>query len=60
MDKQIKTAALVLVVEDEPIQRMALVDTLEEDGFQVLEAADAAQAVAILEGRRDVRLVVAG
>ena len=58
MDKQIKPAALVLVVEDEPIQRMTLVDTLEEGGFQVLEAADAAQAVAILEGRHDVRLVV--
>lgn len=57
-EQQTRPAALVLVVEDEPIQRMNLVDTLEEGGFQVLEAADAAQAVAILEDRTDVRLVV--
>lgn len=56
--QQIKPAALVLVVEDEPIQRMSLVDTLEEGGFEVLEAAHAAQAFSILEGRSDVRLVV--
>lgn len=46
------------MVEDEPIQRMALHDTIEEAGFEVLEAWDAASAVAVLESRTDVRLVV--
>ena len=53
-----RPAALVLVVEDEPIQRMTLVDIIEEGGFEVLEARDADTAVAVLESRTDVRLVV--
>lgn len=47
----------VLVVEDEPILRMAAVDMLEDAGFDVVEAADATEAVAILEKRTDIRVV---
>jgi CheY-like chemotaxis protein len=49
--------AIVLVVEDDSIIRMDIVDCLEEAGFAVLEAADADQAIQILEQRNDIRLV---
>lgn len=49
----------MLVVEDEPLQRMSLVDMLEEAGYGAVEAADADQAIAILERRTDVRIVLA-
>jgi CheY-like chemotaxis protein len=47
----------VLVVEDEVFVRMDIVQCLEEAGCKVLEAADAAQAIAILENRQDIHLV---
>lgn len=47
----------VLVVEDEPWIRLALIDHLEECGFIVMEAASAQAAKEILTGRRDVDLV---
>ena len=50
-------AAIVLVVEDEPILRLLAVDIVEEAGFEAVEAADANEAVAILEARQDIRLV---
>lgn len=40
---------VVLVVDDEPIIRLALVCHLEEKGFEVREAGCAADAIAILE-----------
>jgi CheY-like chemotaxis protein len=48
---------VVLVVEDEPLLRMAAVDMIEAAGFEVVEAADATQAVEILEGRLDITIV---
>jgi CheY-like chemotaxis protein len=48
---------VVLVVEDEPIQRMMAVDLVEEAGFDAIEAADADEAVRILESRHDIRIV---
>ena len=42
---------VVLLVEDELLVRMTAADTLEEAGFQVLEAADADIAMAVLEAR---------
>jgi CheY-like chemotaxis protein len=42
---------VVLLVEDELLVRMTAADTLEEAGFQVLEAADADVAMAVLEAR---------
>ena len=45
---------LVLLVEDEILIRRLANDVLEAAGFDVVEAADAAEALAILRGRRDV------
>ena len=47
------TPPVVLVVEDEPLVRMTAADELEEAGFQVLEAANADVALAVLEARSD-------
>jgi CheY-like chemotaxis protein len=49
---------VVLIVEDEPILRMNAVDFIEEAGFQVVEAADADEAIQILERRPDIRIVL--
>jgi CheY-like chemotaxis protein len=48
---------VVLVVEDEPLLRMMAVDMVEDAGFEAVEAADATQAVEILERRLDIRVV---
>lgn len=48
---------IVLVVEDEPILRMAAVDMVENAGFEAIEATDATQAVEILQSRLDIRIV---
>ena len=48
---------IVLVVEDEPLQRMHAVDIVEAAGFEVIEASNADHAVRILESRDDVRIV---
>jgi CheY-like chemotaxis protein len=47
----------VLVVEDEPLLRMMAMDLVEDAGFQAIEAADADEAVTILETRTDIRIV---
>jgi CheY-like chemotaxis protein len=52
-----RSHAIVLVVEDEPLQRMDLVDLVEAAGYEALEAWDAESAVAILETRPDIRVV---
>jgi CheY-like chemotaxis protein len=43
------TRPLVLVVEDEPLVRMDAAISLEDDGFEVLEATTARAALAMLE-----------
>jgi two-component system, response regulator PdtaR len=43
----------VLLVEDEPLVRMAAADDLQEAGFHVLEAANADIALAVLESCSD-------
>lgn len=52
-----KRRQVVLVVEDEPLLRMMAVDMVEDAGFEALEAADATEAVCILERRTDIRIV---
>jgi two-component system, response regulator PdtaR len=47
----------ILVVEDEALLRMIAADTLEENGFDVVEAANADAALKVLETRDDVRLL---
>ena len=49
--------AVVLVVEDEMLLRMRAVDMMEDAGYIPVEAADADQAVAILESRSDIALM---
>jgi CheY-like chemotaxis protein len=49
---------IVLVVEDEPFQRMDVVDMVEEAGFRVLEAANFKQAMQALESRADIGIVL--
>jgi two-component sensor histidine kinase/DNA-binding response OmpR family regulator len=47
----------VLVVEDEMLLRMRAVDIVEDAGFTPIEAANADEALAILESRSDVDLL---
>lgn len=49
---------VVLVVEDEILLRMDAVDLLEEAGFDVLDAANADEAIELLESRNDIAVVV--
>jgi CheY-like chemotaxis protein len=51
-----KTPA-VLIVEDEPLVRLCAVETVEAAGFTVIEAANADEAIRILEDRSDIRVV---
>lgn len=48
---------IVLVVEDEPIQRLMAVTAVEDAGFEAIEAGDADEAIRILESRNDIRIV---
>ena len=48
---------LILVVEDEELLRLHAADLLEEHGFRVVEARNAAAALKVLESRDDVRLL---
>ncbi|GGG22721.1 MULTISPECIES: response regulator [Rhizobium] len=53
----VRNKGFVLVVEDEPLVRMFAVAFVEDAGFDVVEASDANQAIAILEARADIRIV---
>lgn len=48
---------VVLIVEDEFLLRMDAVDMIAAAGFEVLEAANADEAIEILEARRDITVV---
>ncbi len=50
--------AVILVVEDEMLLRMRAVDMVEEAGYTSVEAVDADEAVAILESRSDIALLL--
>lgn len=47
----------VLIVEDEPILRLNLAWHLEDEGFDVSEAGNADEAIAVLERRPEIRLI---
>jgi CheY-like chemotaxis protein len=49
--------AVILIVEDELLIRLNAVEMVEEAGFEVIEAASADEAIAILEGRLDIAVV---
>jgi CheY-like chemotaxis protein len=48
---------VVLIVEDEFLLRMDAVDMIEGAGYEVVEAANADEAIKILEARRDITVV---
>jgi DNA-binding NtrC family response regulator len=48
----------VLVVEDETLVRMFASDFLDEAGFKVFEAVNGDEAIAVLQARPDVQVVV--
>ena len=52
-----RSRPVVLVVEDEPLLRWNTVAVIEEAGFEVVEAANAMEAISILEKRLDIRVV---
>src|ERR1700709_445684 len=49
--------AVILIVEDELLIRLNAVEMIEEAGFEVIEAASADEAIAILESRLDITVV---
>ena len=48
---------VVLIVEDDFLIRLNAAETIEEAGFDVIEAANAHQAIAILEVRSDIAVL---
>jgi CheY-like chemotaxis protein len=48
---------VVLIVEDEFLLRMNAVDMIKAAGFEAVEAANADEAIEILETRRDITVV---
>ena len=52
-----KTISTVLVVEDDTLVRMHGAEILEDVGYNVLEAADADEALALLNKHQDVHLL---
>jgi CheY-like chemotaxis protein len=49
--------SVVLIVEDEFLIRMNAVEMIEQAGFEVVESANADEAIAILESRLDITVV---
>ena len=47
----------VIVVEDETLVRLDIVVSLENEGFNVLEATNADDAIAILDAHPEIRLL---
>ena len=52
------TAGTILVVDDEPLIRMMTTERLEDEGYIVLEAANGAKAMQILDSDRPIDLLV--
>jgi len=50
-------ATVVLLVEDEPLVRMLGTDVLEDAGYRVVEAIDAAQALVQLDAHPEVAVL---
>jgi two-component system, response regulator PdtaR len=48
---------IVLIVEDEPLLRINGAEIVAEAGFEVVEAGNADEAIAILEARADIHIV---
>lgn len=48
---------VILVVEDELFVRLMAVDAIEDAGYVAVEAEDAEQALALLDGRDDIDIL---
>jgi CheY-like chemotaxis protein len=48
---------VILIVEDEFLLRLDSAETIESAGFEVIEAANADEAIAILQARPDIHVV---
>jgi CheY-like chemotaxis protein len=57
MQPKASSRLVVLIVEDEVLLRWHAVAIVEDAGFDVVEAANADEAIAILETRSDIRVV---
>lgn len=57
MGKAVSGRRVVLVVEDDFLLRIHAVGTIEDAGFDVIEAANADEAIVILEARLDITVV---
>lgn len=52
------SAPVILIVEDDELQKLLVVDIVTQAGFGAIAACDADEAVAILESRSDIVLVL--
>lgn len=50
--------AAVLVVEDEPVVLFYIADTIQNAGYEVIEATNADMAIEALKSRNDVKVLV--
>lgn len=48
---------VILIVEDETFVRLDASEIVAAAGYEVLEAQDAEEAISLLEGRADIRIV---
>lgn len=53
-----ETQSTVLLVEDEPLIRLFVSELLEESGFKVVEAANAAEALILLEAGLEINVLL--
>lgn len=54
MNKTLQRPPVVLVVEDEALARLVAASALSDAGFEVLEAASAAEAMAVFAARNEI------
>jgi two-component system, response regulator PdtaR len=53
----VRSSPVILIVEDEFLLRIDSAEMIESAGFEVIQAADADEAIAILAARSDVQVV---
>jgi CheY-like chemotaxis protein len=54
---KMRTAPVILIVDDEPLVRLNVAQTIEDAGFESIEAENADEAIRLLESRSDIRAV---
>jgi CheY-like chemotaxis protein len=52
-----RSGPVILIVEDEFLLRLDSAETIEDAGFEVIQAANADEAIAILKARPDIHVV---